>query len=315
MNVRPAVKSDYEAVVELSQGIYDGLDYLPVVFHEWLTQPKRVLFVAEMEGEIIGAESMFFIDEGETAIGGAWRIHPRYRGRRLGSKMTGLILECVKQHYPKVFQLRLAGNLNVDPNKTILQCTRLIFSVTKDYSIPYDYETLKEVSGLKLSRYSRQEFSDVILDKPMAEVLFKEHLLLINAQPFEAERYNLDLMVNEGDCLLADQSAKDYSRGMVPKSFSHGRLSPRVAYCVWITAIRTDDPALFAAHLLKQLRVARETIEGDFVLSLFCLTEKHKDYGGEICEDKLGLKLRENLTIFVRQVNPKEQLKKAAIQE
>ena len=174
MNVRPAVESDYEAVVDLSQGIYDELDYLPVVFHEWLTQPNRVLFVAEMEGEIIGAESMFFIDEGETAIGGAWRIHLSYRGRGLGSKMTGLVLEWVKQHYPEVVQLRVLARVNIDPNKTILQCSALTFNVTKDYAIPD--KTLKEVSGLKLCRYSKEEFSDVRPDK-------KKYLFSVPARP------------------------------------------------------------------------------------------------------------------------------------
>ena len=51
------------------------LDYLPVVFHEWLAQPERILFVAELEGKIVGTEFIFVVDEGKTATGGAWRIH------------------------------------------------------------------------------------------------------------------------------------------------------------------------------------------------------------------------------------------------
>ena len=98
--------------------------------------------------------------------------------------------------------------------------------------------------------------------------------------------------------LLADQNASDYSKGIIPKSFSHGRRTPRVATCVWATTIYTNDPALFEAHLLKQLSVARQTIEGDFVLSFFC-AEKHRDYGREICEGNLGLQLRQDSTVLV----------------
>ena len=35
------------------------LDYLPVVFHEWLAQPERILFVAELEGKIVGTEFIY----------------------------------------------------------------------------------------------------------------------------------------------------------------------------------------------------------------------------------------------------------------
>ena len=299
MNVRPAVESDYEAVVELSQGIYDGLDYLPIVFHKLLTEPNRVLFVAELEGKIIGTEFIFVVDEGETAIEGAWRIHPKYRGRGLGSQLARLVLEYVKQNYPRVSRVRRTSLKSFSyPRRQIFQYSYKRFNVKKDLAIPGE----PEIPEIKLSRYSKQEFSDVILDKPVTKVLFKKHLHIVDLNPFEAERFNLGLMVNEGDCLLADQSAKDYSRGMVPKSFSHGRLSPRVECCVWVTAIHTDDPALFAAHLLKQLRVARETIEGDFVLSFSC-AEKHKDHGREICEDTLGLELRTEFSMLVGECN------------
>ena len=299
MNVRPAVESDYEAVVELSQGIYDGLDYLPIVFHKLLTEPNRVLFVAELEEKIIGTEFIFVVDEGETAIEGAWRIHPKYRGRGLGSQLARLVLEYVKQNYPRVSRVRRTSLKNFRyPRRKIFQYSYKRFNVKKDLAIPGE----PEIPEIKLSRYSKQEFSDVILDKPVTKVLFKKHLHIVDLNPFEAERFNLGLMVNEGDCLLADQSAKDYSRGMVPKSFSHGRLSPRVECCVWVTAIHTDDPALFAAHLLKQLRVAQETIEGDFVLSFSC-AEKHKDHGREICEDTLGLELRTEFSMLVGECN------------
>ena len=299
LNVRLAVEGDYEAVVDVSQGIYDGLDYLPVVFHKLLTQPNRVLFVAELEGKIIGTEFIFVVDEGETAIERAWRIHPKYRGRGLGSQMARFVLEYVKQNYPRVSRVRTTIRKNARyPRRDIFQYSFKIFNVSKDFTISGE----PGIPKIKLSRYSKEEFSDIILDKPVTEVLFKKHLHIVDWIPFEAERYNLDLMVNEGDCLLADQSAKDYSRGMVPKSFSHGRLSPRVECCVWVTAIYTDDPALFAAHLLKQLRVARETIEGDFVLSFSC-AEKHKDHGREICEDKLGLELRQEFPLFVGEWN------------
>ena len=82
------------------------LDYLPVVFHEWHAQPERILFVAELEGKIVGTEFIFVVDEGKTATGGAWRIHPRYRGRKLGSQLTRFVLEYITQNYPRVSRVR-----------------------------------------------------------------------------------------------------------------------------------------------------------------------------------------------------------------
>ena len=36
-----AEHSDFEDVMKISQGVYSGNDYLPYVYHEWVSQEER----------------------------------------------------------------------------------------------------------------------------------------------------------------------------------------------------------------------------------------------------------------------------------
>ena len=44
--VRQATTSDFEAVMKISEGLYSGMDIIPSVFHEYVTDTNRVFFVA-----------------------------------------------------------------------------------------------------------------------------------------------------------------------------------------------------------------------------------------------------------------------------
>ena len=44
--VRQTTTSDFEAVMKISEGLYSGMDIIPSVFHEYVTDANRVFFVA-----------------------------------------------------------------------------------------------------------------------------------------------------------------------------------------------------------------------------------------------------------------------------
>ena len=52
--VRLATFADYEAVLDINRNVYDGFDYLPVMYHEILHNPHNVAMVAEMKGKVVG---------------------------------------------------------------------------------------------------------------------------------------------------------------------------------------------------------------------------------------------------------------------
>ena len=55
MEVRPARLEDREAVLAIAQGLYDGRDYLPAKYNQYLQDPNRAAIVAWIGGKAVGS--------------------------------------------------------------------------------------------------------------------------------------------------------------------------------------------------------------------------------------------------------------------
>ena len=53
--MRKATAQDYEAVLQLSDGTepYFALDHMSALYHEFLQDPSRHMYVAELQGEVV----------------------------------------------------------------------------------------------------------------------------------------------------------------------------------------------------------------------------------------------------------------------
>ena len=51
--VRRATADDYDAIMGFSEGVLDGNDYLPALYHQYMSNPLRFPFVAEMDGKVV----------------------------------------------------------------------------------------------------------------------------------------------------------------------------------------------------------------------------------------------------------------------
>ena len=50
---RAAIK-DYDGIMAIDTNVYDGLDYLPILFNKYMESKRRILVVAEKSGTIVG---------------------------------------------------------------------------------------------------------------------------------------------------------------------------------------------------------------------------------------------------------------------
>ena len=274
--VRVARASDYEAVVEMSQGIYEGHDYFPCVFLQWLKKQNRAIFVAELDSKLIGLRALHIVDDGKTFISQGLRIHPNFRGKGLSSHLINSVHEYIRQNYPNVDRERFTTKSdNVERlaiqkkygDGMIHKQDILAFHVDKDFLCPVTFE---DVSGIKLKHYNKADLGEVILDKAVANILFKQGVHIIDWEPFDADQANLEDLVEDSDFMLADRSAGEYIHCRIPpKSFSHGRASPRVEHVHWVVSLYADDPYLYKAHIFEQLKKSCESIKGEFIFSTF----------------------------------------------
>ena len=53
LTIRKARPDDYDAVMGFSEGVLDGTDYLPALYHEYLAHPTRYLYVAVFNGDVV----------------------------------------------------------------------------------------------------------------------------------------------------------------------------------------------------------------------------------------------------------------------
>jgi GNAT superfamily N-acetyltransferase len=83
---RPAIPLDTPAVLELSSHIWEGEDYVPRVWQDWLTDPYGLLAVAEYGGRIAAIGKL------TRQLAESWwleglRVHPDFEGRGIATHL------------------------------------------------------------------------------------------------------------------------------------------------------------------------------------------------------------------------------------
>ncbi|XP_063787008.1 histidine N-acetyltransferase-like [Pseudophryne corroboree] len=116
ITILPATAEDYEELMAISVGIYNGTDYLPCSYHEWLEDPQRRMFVAKCEGKVVGFQTFLLVDGGVTAVMEGLRIAPWMRGQRVAGIIKRFAIDIVRSDHPEVKTIRLTCAENPPPS-------------------------------------------------------------------------------------------------------------------------------------------------------------------------------------------------------
>lgn len=98
ITLRPARVDDTPAVMELTSHIWEGHDYVPHVWDEWIQDTHGLIVVAEMDGELVGFSRLARLSGNEWWLQGL-RVHPQFEGRRIASRLHDFIVEYWQEHY------------------------------------------------------------------------------------------------------------------------------------------------------------------------------------------------------------------------
>ena len=109
VSVRPARESDKAGMLEVTKNIWDGDDYVPYVWDEWLADTEGVLCVAigesgEHAGHMIGLGKLTHLGGGNWWMEGM-RVQPEYQGRGISSQLHEYILNYWLEHGDGVVRL------------------------------------------------------------------------------------------------------------------------------------------------------------------------------------------------------------------
>ena len=287
LTFRLAQSGDFDAVVKLSEGIYDGHDYLPFKFHNWLQRDNLVVLLAYSDDKLVGLQACFVVDEGRTFIRRAERILAELRGQDLVRQLREFARKYVREHYPSLQRERFTTRhiASLVSQKILLECEIPSYHVQKKF---YGEAKISKTDSVEMEKCSREYFSEVILSGPVRVQLFPDNIILVNWCPFEPIRSNIDHMLQESDEMFVEKCADD----ALPRSFSSGTFSQTVKFVEWHATFYTKEPVLFEAHLLQQLKRACEVINDDFLFRL-CHDKSLTSSARKVMEEKLQLKEHE----------------------
>jgi len=84
---RPANADDTPDVLELTKTIWEGHDYVPEVWEEWLADTQGQLLVAEFDRKVLGISKLSRLSPEDWWMQGL-RVHPQFEGRGIASQLT-----------------------------------------------------------------------------------------------------------------------------------------------------------------------------------------------------------------------------------
>ena len=279
ITIRLAKEEDFDEVIQVSEGIYDGLDYLPGKFHQWLQSPDQLVFVAELQGKVVGLRVATIMPDRQTFVARALRVHRDHRGQGLSYQIMHAVDAYVLQLYPEISTEHhataisksqvMAMSRRMGGDKILLEHNFYSFQVTES-----TMTLLKEMDNLikELCRFSKEEAAEFVLNKQNSEAIIPQNIMVIDISSFyEVAETNVNFIFQDGDRLFADLSLADVRQGKTPTSFSHGRMSQRQQKLLLLCSVYTNDKDSFKAHVVKQITSASQTMGQDLIVRVFHL--------------------------------------------
>jgi GNAT superfamily N-acetyltransferase len=110
---RPALPLDTDDVLRFTSRIWEGDDYVPGVWQEWLTDASGMCAVAEYNGHAIGLVKLSCLASGQWWIMGL-RVDPDHQQLGVASRLHHYIMDQWEHHYGGVVRLStLSTNLPI----------------------------------------------------------------------------------------------------------------------------------------------------------------------------------------------------------
>ena len=261
---RLAQTSDLDEILILSEGVYDGQDYLPVRFHNWMQMDNVAVMLAHTSEKLVGLVQCSVVNDGRTAVRQAARTLLEFRGQGVYKRLSEAMNEFVRRQYPNVQREIFASTACPSPAREITQMTIIRTSAVNRSLLALN--SLKVNFSDLIEPCTKEYLCDTIFSSPVAQKLFPANSIVLDWIPMEASRSNIDHFQHElgQDFYFAvDKCGEDG----IHRSVSFGALTPRVGCIDWTVTIYTSDPSLYEAQVIHQLQHAFNVIEGEFFIS------------------------------------------------
>ncbi|XP_075199293.1 histidine N-acetyltransferase-like [Anomaloglossus baeobatrachus] len=308
----PATAEDYEEVMSISGGIYNGTDHLPFRYHAWLKDPHRRMFLAKCKGKVVGFESFILVDHGTTAVLESLRVAPWMRGQGVAGLIQKFCLATLHSDHPEVKRVRLTRGEN--PPAAMLTKFEVIKSkAVLPLFLPADQlKTALKLLECRVTNFSRSKELSVLGEEEILrffeesktrEELLPGGFLVQSWLPLTTHISNLHLLLNRrivwmyshpgessGSVSSSEVSTSCFGTPTYLEGFlSLGTPPYPVPFGEGIHQLDIDmfgnDPSCVKVHVLQQLKVGVQALPaGTGIICVLYADESLRAEIEQLCE-------------------------------
>jgi RimJ/RimL family protein N-acetyltransferase len=96
VQIRPARRSDTPDMLRITQDVWEGSDYIPFVWNEWLDDCSGTVQVATRDGEPVGLQHVAVLPDGSAWLEGI-RVATPLRGAGIGAQLLKAGIEWARE--------------------------------------------------------------------------------------------------------------------------------------------------------------------------------------------------------------------------
>ncbi|XP_068688359.1 histidine N-acetyltransferase-like [Montipora foliosa] len=310
INIRLARPSDYDKILKLSEGIYEGYDYLPATYHTWMAMKNLHVMLAFSGDKLVSLVAGSVIDDGKTLVTRAGRTLPELRGQGINKLLSQALIDFVRKQNPVHERVRFTSVVKPEfalrrsqEYESILLLEKALLSCFVATSNQRSHQ-LVDIDSVEIQSCKKEYICDVIFRRE-SENLFPGNVIIADYFPFEPLRSNIDYLMQENS--LIHFAVEKCADGFSPKSFSIGVLSQRVKSPYWNVTIYSNDPLLYQAHLVHHFKRSCADIEGEFLFAC-CQDQRFIDSGRMLLNKLVNIKSNESVdikTLFLYEARPR----------
>ncbi|XP_068687726.1 histidine N-acetyltransferase-like [Montipora foliosa] len=267
LTFRLGQSTDFHEILKISEGIYEGHDYLPKRYHTWMEMENWNVMLAFSGDKLSSLVAFAVVDEGKTYVTRAARTLQEFRGQGIYKALLKAVTGFIRSRFSTVSRQRLAAHGKHAAYQSFrpIGFQDSLACFVKEATLRPQKRSFFE--SVQVESCTQEYLCDVLFSPTVAEKLFPHNIINIDYFPIEPFRSNIDYLLKEyGDVYFAVEKSLD-NINAPPRSVSFGVFSPRVAYTHWKVSIYADDPMLFEAHLLHQFKHACRVIQEAFLFA------------------------------------------------
>lgn len=218
LDIRPARPDDRAAVFEMVKTIWDGNDYIPDVWEDWVADPSGPLLVGELGGQLAALAKLSGIGPREDWFHGL-RVDPAQRGRGFARQMLGRCVELSRGRGARTLRY-----LTDEDNPTM--------------------HRLADDLGLRLAYAPRWYHAPVLHGAPLTQALPPERL-----ESLLADLAQSDLLARSAGMYFLNWRNLDLTAARLREHLERGEVLALPDENAWAIAAPRDEGGMQLAHV------------------------------------------------------------------